>query len=85
MEVKPEIIALTLPMNCVPAVDFGGILPREVRERYPDQLFMADCSTVEEAVFADEFGFDFIGTTIVGYTDQVGEIRFRKDDFEIIR
>ena len=31
---------------------------------------MADCSTVEEAVHADALGFDFIGTTMVGYTKQ---------------
>ena len=28
---------------------------------YPDQLFMADCSNVEEASHAAELGFDLIG------------------------
>ena len=40
----------------------------EVREKYPDQLFMADCSNYEEGIRAAEIGFDLIGTTMNGYT-----------------
>ena len=46
---------------------------------------MADCSTVEEAVHADELGFDFIGTTLVGYTRQSRGQRIEAEDFRIIR
>lgn len=46
--------------------DFFG----EVRKKYPDQLFMADCSTFEEAVHAQSIGFDFVGTTLRGYTEK---------------
>lgn len=42
---------------------------KEVREKYPDQLFMADCSNYEEGIHAAEIGFDLIGTTMNGYTD----------------
>lgn len=41
----------------------------EVREKYPQQLFMADCSTYEEGIHAAEIGFDLIGTTMNGYTE----------------
>jgi N-acylglucosamine-6-phosphate 2-epimerase len=40
----------------------------KVRAKYPDQLFMADCSNVEEGMRAAELGFDFIGTTMASYT-----------------
>ena len=41
----------------------------EIRKKYPDQMFMADCATFEQAQKAEEMGFDFIGTTLNGYTD----------------
>lgn len=85
MEVKPEIIAL----DATSAVRPGGLLLddffRQLKEKYPDQLWMADCSTVEEALHADELGFDFIGTTLVGYTDQSKNDKIEADDFKIIR
>ena len=46
---------------------------------------MADCSTLEEALHADELGFDFIGTTLVGYTEESRELRIEDNDFELIR
>ncbi len=42
---------------------------KEVRAKYPNQLFMADCSSYEEGIHAAEIGFDLIGTTMNGYTE----------------
>ncbi len=85
MEVKPEIIAIDATSDSRP----NGVTLDEfyhaIREKYPDQLLMADCSTVEEALHADELGFDFIGTTLVGYTEQSKGMKIEENDFEIIR
>lgn len=40
----------------------------EIREKYADQLFMADCATYEEAIKAAQLGFDCVSTTLHGYT-----------------
>lgn len=58
---------------------------KEIRSKYPEQLLMADCSTIEEALYADQLGFDFIGTTLVGYTKQSEGLKIEEDDFAIIR
>ena len=85
MEVKPEIIALDATGDVRP----GGLslddFFKRIKEKYPEQLLMADCSTVEEALHADELGFDFIGTTMVGYTKQSQHMRIEENDFEILR
>ena len=85
VEAKPEIIALDatkdLRPNGVTLEEFYS----EIRKKYPNQLLMADCSTIEEAIFADKLGFDFIGTTLVGYTKQSKDLKIESNDFEIIK
>ena len=85
MEVKPEIIAIdatgALRPGNVTLADFF----HQIKEKYPEQKLMADCSTIEEAFFADELGFDFIGTTMVGYTPQSRGMKIEANDFEFLR
>ncbi|MEH7108506.1 N-acetylmannosamine-6-phosphate 2-epimerase [Bacillus sp. JJ1764] len=53
-----------------------------IREKYRDQIFMADCSTYEEAINAHNLGFDCVGTTLSGYTEYTkGK---SQPDFEMI-
>ena len=85
MEGKPEIVAIdatgALRPGNVTLADFF----HQIKEKYPEQKLMADCSTIEEAFFADELGFDFIGTTMVGYTPQSRGMKIEANDFEILR
>ena len=57
----------------------------DIRKKYPEIKLMADCSTVDEAKYADGLGFDLIGTTLVGYTPQSEGNKIEKNDFEILR
>ncbi|MEY8524776.1 N-acetylmannosamine-6-phosphate 2-epimerase [bacterium 1XD8-76] len=85
VETGTEIIALDATGDLRPGGKKLDDFYREIREKYPEQLLMADCSTVEEALHADALGFDFIGTTLVGYTEQSRNSRIEEDDFRIIR
>ena len=85
MEVKPEIIAIDATGALRPGNKTLDEFFKEIKEKYPEQLLMADCSTVEEALHADELGFDFIGTTMVGYTEHSANLKIENNDFEIIR
>lgn len=64
-----EIIAIDATNRKRPYGQTLDIFFEEVRDLYPDQLFMADCSTYEEGMHAAEIGFDLIGTTMHGYTE----------------
>lgn len=63
-----EIIALDATNRVRPGgISFEDFF-KEVRKKYPEQLFMADTSCFEEGKLAEELGFDLIGTTMAGYT-----------------
>lgn len=68
MAVQPDIIAIDSTDRTRPFGETLGSLFQKVRRKYPNQLFMADCSTIEEGVAAAKMGFDIIGTTMSGYT-----------------
>jgi len=52
----------------------------EIRRKYPDQLFMADCSTLEEGIQAEKLGFDAVGTTLSGYTAYTKNVKLPNID-----
>jgi len=85
MEAGPEIIALDATDRLRPGGVTIDAFFREAKARWPEQLWMADCATVDEALHADELGFDFVGTTMVGYTPQSRGDRIEADDFKILR
>ena len=78
---RAEIIAMDATCRTRP----GGILTRDLVGRVHEagRLAMADCSTFEECLAAQETGFDIVSTTMSGYTDYSPHLE--GPDFDLIR
>lgn len=82
VEVGVDIIALDAtqrprPMGKSLAEFFG-----EIKEKFPNQLFMADCSCFEDCKNAEKLGFDIVATTLCGYTEETKGIKI--PNFQLI-
>lgn len=52
-----------------------------IREEYPETLLMADTATIEDVHYAEQLGFDYIGTTLYGYTAETQGKDVADNDF----
>lgn len=58
---------------------------QEVKTKYPEVILMADVSTVEEAIYADELGFDIVAPTLYGYTDETDGLKIDSNNYRVIK
>jgi len=84
-KVRPDIIALDATKRKRPDGRSLQELVEEIREKYPNQMLLADCSTLEEVIYANSLGFDFIGSTLVGYTEESKDINIEEYDFRFLK
>lgn len=68
VETGCEIIAIDATNRLRPNGETLEAFFTKVREKYSNQLFMADTSCFDEGKKAEELGFNLIGTTMAGYT-----------------
>ena len=57
---------------------------REVKEKYPNIIIMADCATLEEAKAAWAAGADLVGSTMNGYTAATAHCK-GDPNYELVR
>ena len=58
---------------------------KEARTLVPDKLLMADIATLDEAIRAEQPGFDCVSTTLMGYTEQSQGHNIADNDFERLK
>jgi N-acylglucosamine-6-phosphate 2-epimerase len=46
---------------------------------------MADVSTIEEAVYAEQLGFDIVAPTLYGYTNETFGQKIYQDDYAVLK
>jgi N-acylglucosamine-6-phosphate 2-epimerase len=62
-----------------------GELVRYVREKDSSVQLMADIATLEDAIQADQLGFDCVSTTLYGYTEETKNNKLYDNDFEFLK
>lgn len=84
-----EAMADIVSIDCTDCTRGDGLTPaqflKQVREKYPNIIIMADCATFEEATAAYSAGADLVGTTMHGYTPQTKAEANGEPNFDLVR
>lgn len=76
-----EIVAMDATVHSRPNGETLQNIVSTIREEYPETLLMADTGSIEDVHYAIELGFDFIGTTLYGYTEETEGCDISDNDF----
>ncbi|MEG1509837.1 MAG: N-acetylmannosamine-6-phosphate 2-epimerase [Clostridia bacterium] len=81
LQTKADVIALDATLRPRPNGENLADLVAFARKIKPETELMADIATMDEALFADKLGFDYIGCTLRGYTAETKGISIPDYDF----
>ena len=79
-----EIVAMDATNRRNAQGRYAWELLKEVKEKYPDIVVMADIATIEDAKIAAREGADIVATTLSGYTEDTKE-KNKTADFELVK
>lgn len=80
-----DVIAIDATKRERPDRDNIRNIVSKIKSEYPNVLLMADISDLEEAIYADNCGFDYVGTTLRGYTEYTKGDNIQDNDFQFLR
>lgn len=79
-----EVIAMDATKRQRPKESLEELV-KYTKSKAPHVELMADISTTEEAVMAEQIGFDYIGTTLHGYTEYTQGKKLYDQDFAFLK
>ncbi|MGG3448320.1 N-acetylmannosamine-6-phosphate 2-epimerase [Domibacillus aminovorans] len=85
MTTGAEIIATDATSRIRPDGSTLESFYKEIKSKYPHVILMADVSSVEEAIYADNLGFDIIAPTLYGYTEETSGLKIDDNDYAVIK
>ncbi|EXJ23730.1 N-acetylmannosamine-6-phosphate 2-epimerase [Alkalibacterium sp. AK22] len=80
-----DMIALDATSQNRPSNQTLAEFVEAIREKYGKILLMADTATLDEAIKAEQLGFDVISTTLVGYTNYTRSRDIFQDDYRLMK
>lgn len=77
-----DVVAMDMTKRMRPNSVTGIGLYLLAKRKYPDKVFMADCSDFDECALAIENSIDLVGTTLSGYTSYTEDRLMRHNWYE---
>lgn len=80
-----EVVAMDATTRLRPLGESLEDIITVIRGEYPEILLMADIASLKDVHYAESLGFDYIGTTLFGYTEDTMGQNIADNDFKHLR